>query len=309
VIIQRIIDEAVDFDLSTAFFLLGKHYINQADHDHAGKAMKASIQAARAHRNQSILGSALNVFGWIKTAQGKYRTAKSALDQALRVFERIGEKVGVGYVLSNLNELYRYQENYREGLMYIERSLDLQVQLGNQVGIAVALGDRGILLTLLGEYAAAAESLQHSLELSKAVDYKYGIIFAQTEIAYLRIIDRQFAAAAAMLGQALNACVLMQRKLQRLTICVYVVLLAVRMEGAGPDVLAFATTLASCIDASIARLAITLPNQAIHQSAINEVRDRLDKSRFAAAWAAGQAMDFEQVVAAALDWLAGPALA
>lgn len=132
------------------------------------------INAATAYRAAGLLDEAANHY-----------------DQALTIFERLGEK---GYplasLLNNMSQVYQALGRHRDALPLLERALTLLTPLdGVDAEIATTHTNLALSLIALGEHASARDHLKHALHLFEATngehDAHYGAaLSAQASLAY-----------------------------------------------------------------------------------------------------------------------------
>ncbi|MCB8967990.1 MAG: tetratricopeptide repeat protein [Ardenticatenaceae bacterium] len=74
---------------------------------------------------------------------GKYNTAVSYYEQALAIFQTIGNKESEAAALGNLGNVYYSWGEYDTAVSYFEQALAIFQTIGNKAGEAASLGNLG----------------------------------------------------------------------------------------------------------------------------------------------------------------------
>jgi len=100
---------------------------------------------------------------------GKYKTAQKTLKHALKIYEEIGNKLGMATALGNIGLVLMDLGEPQKALEYHQKALKIDEELGNKLGMAQDLGNIGLVLMDLGEPQKALEHFRMAKRL--AVEY------------------------------------------------------------------------------------------------------------------------------------------
>lgn len=142
--------------LSQAFEFKDKEWIGKA-YQHLGDAYQANNQldSALFSYNQAItyfhperskleIAKIWNEKGILMESQGLYTRAYQAYFLSLRLFEELGDKLGICNELVNIGLIHQYRKEYKLSDKYFQQSLKLAEELNYEGGIASALNNLGM---------------------------------------------------------------------------------------------------------------------------------------------------------------------
>jgi CHAT domain-containing protein len=142
----------------------------------------------------------------------RFKAALSYLQQALKIYQSIGDRNGEGNSLSNLGIIYHSLGNYTQAINYYQQSLEIVRVIGDQNGEARSLSNLGITYHSLGDYKQAINYNQQSLAIFRAIgnrngegsslnnlglaydslgEYKQAINYSQQSLAIFRAIGNR----------------------------------------------------------------------------------------------------------------------
>ena len=96
-------------------------------------------------------------------------------EQALRIYEEIGERSGVAKSLHNLGVAYRSLGEYNKAIDYYQQSLAIKKEIGDRSGVASSLSGLGIAYHSLGEYNKAIDYYHQSLAIDREIGDRSGV--------------------------------------------------------------------------------------------------------------------------------------
>jgi len=108
-------------------------------------------------------------FGSACRELGRFDEAAGHLQQALAIFQAIGDPLFEADTLCDLGELYLELDHLAEALGCLRESLEISRTIGNQQGEAAALYRLGMALRRTGEPGEAADMLARALSLFEAL--------------------------------------------------------------------------------------------------------------------------------------------
>lgn len=103
-----------------------------------------------------------------------YEEALAKFEQALLIYQEIGDKAGVGETLHNIGYVYYSKQEYPQSLAYFQQALSIQQELGNVVWEEINLkmirrvyDEQGTQLFERSQYREALEKFQQVLVIQK----------------------------------------------------------------------------------------------------------------------------------------------
>jgi predicted ATPase/DNA-binding SARP family transcriptional activator/Tfp pilus assembly protein PilF len=115
----------------------------------------------------SVFGKVLARQGTLYRHLGSYQQAKTALEQSLEIFERLGEQTEQVFCLINLADVIRSQGKYGEAAQLAQESLVLSRQIENPWGMARSLFLLGLVRYRTGDVDQAQALLEESLAIGR----------------------------------------------------------------------------------------------------------------------------------------------
>lgn len=100
---------------------------------------------------------------------GQWQGAIDDWQQALELYQSVGNQISASNLLINIGLAYRRQENYPEALRYFEQGLSLKRTLNDQGGEAAALTNIGIVYDLLSQYSLSLQFHRQSLAIAQRI--------------------------------------------------------------------------------------------------------------------------------------------
>lgn len=121
------------------------------------------------------VGDATNALGIAEYRLGRFDSALGRFEKALAIWEETGNKKNAATLLANIGTIHCQRSRWQEGLLYFQRSLEAQRQVANPKGEALALNNIGIVYQHLGRYADAVDVYLRALKIEEALDNRTGI--------------------------------------------------------------------------------------------------------------------------------------
>jgi predicted ATPase len=223
------------------------------------------------------------------------------LTEALARFRALGDPLWTAHTLLVLGSVYGHQGNPDPADDLFAEALALFRALGDQPGQARALNHLGERQRFQGHHAAAVELYRESLELAQGLGDRLGVAITSVNLAHIATQQGAFEQAACYYAEGL-------RLVQALG---YQLMGAEALEGratlagvaGAPLQAARLFGAAEALRAAIGT-PLTPAERGIYDPAVAQARDRVDPAAWAAAWAAGAALSWEQAIAEARQDLA-----
>ncbi len=151
----------------------------------------------------TVRANALLAVGIMATKQGDYPAARNLHEEALAAFRRMGDRVGIARVLSDLGTAAFDQGNYPEAQSLFEDTMAIRRELGDLSGIGTALINLGVLAYELGHHSRARVLGDEALAIQRAVGDQTLIAIASHNLGVLLCEEGDYPAAQAVLLEAL----------------------------------------------------------------------------------------------------------
>jgi tetratricopeptide (TPR) repeat protein len=200
-------------------------------------------------------------------SQGDYERASQCFADALPFYRQIGDKDGLAMVLAGLGDVTLRQGSYEGATELLEESLALRREVGDTWGIAASFGTLAWVALRQGDLKRATTLLAESLQLRRELGDVGGVGWCLEKLAEIALTTGQQKSAPRGVEDFRRAA---------------------RLFGASE-------ALRAPVNSKIA-----LVDQPEYERQVALIRDRLEKTTFAAAWAEGQAMAMDQAIEYAL---------
>jgi tetratricopeptide (TPR) repeat protein len=138
----------------TYFFKLQTHWTDWQ------LTQQLALRAARRARDRHATANALRSLGDVHTHLGRITRAVGELEQALALFEALGDRGGEARTLVNLGNAYREQGVFDEAIARFDRALQRFRTLGDRLGETNVLLEKGHMLREQGSFEEARALLE-----------------------------------------------------------------------------------------------------------------------------------------------------
>uniref|UniRef100_A0A8J7AEU0 CHAT domain-containing protein n=1 Tax=Desmonostoc muscorum LEGE 12446 TaxID=1828758 RepID=A0A8J7AEU0_DESMC len=162
--------------------------------------LTAQAQTTQEHRDEALR---LNELGLQQLNKGQFREALKTFEQALAIFQQIGDTAGEGTILNNIGVLYRNLGQYAKALEFYQQALAIRKQTSNTAGEGNTLNNIGAVYRNLGQYAKALEFYQQALAIAKQIGNTAGEGATLNNIGVVYSNLGQYAKALEFYQQAL----------------------------------------------------------------------------------------------------------
>jgi ATP/maltotriose-dependent transcriptional regulator MalT len=230
------------------------------------------------------------------TEQGQYELAHALLVESLALYQALGDKQRIGWVLYLLARvLFESQSDLAKATALAEQSLALQREVGAKLFIPEALRLLGEICLVQGEQTRARELAEESVAIFKEEGDEWGIALASIGLARILASQGERAAARALYQESLALLHKIGNK-AFIAAC----LEGLGAVGAGQGQPAWAARLWGAAEALRQHIGAPLPPvyRADYERSVAAARAHLGEKPFASAWAKGRTMTPEQALAA-----------
>lgn len=140
------------------------------------------LQLAEKTSQPKYKAKALNLIGVLHKNKGLYPSALNYFLQALKIFESINDKRGMGNCYANLGNIYYEQTVFEKALLYYKKSLKARQDAGDNNRIASSYGDLGNLYSAMGDYQSALKYHNIALKIRQQMGDKQGEAYCYNNI-------------------------------------------------------------------------------------------------------------------------------
>jgi predicted ATPase/ATP/maltotriose-dependent transcriptional regulator MalT len=267
----------------------GRRSMEQALSSRGRVAMSASARA-----------KALFVAGMMSNYQGDHLSAEPLVQESLRLFKELGDKVGEAYALSNAGYVALGQGRYQQAIAVIEEAAHLFLEEGEKWGAAIELGFLAVAWRNQGDHERAKRLAEQGLAISREIGERQATTSALYTLAILAQAESEDERARDLLEEGLK----LSAELGNEADVAHCLEGLASMYGAKGKIARAArlwgaeeTLLEKLEDAVYAYV----PDRALHRNQVAAARSQLDETAWTAAWTEGRAMSLEQAVEYALE--------
>jgi predicted ATPase/class 3 adenylate cyclase len=291
--------------IAASLYGIGKSAELYDDYETARSAYEESISIRRGLGIRGDIESSLDIAApfarlghWAGVRHGDWTLARSFYERCLTLRRELGDTMGVIFSLKDLGSVSMQQGDHASARPFFGEMLELQRKHGSKRGVASALVDVASAAWKQGDHAVARALYQESLEIWRALGnnlltastlFSLGDLTADAgEPGPAQAYFRQSLALRQELGerQGITQCL---ERLSRVA------------AGQGRWERAVQLRAASEALCEVIGAPWSASQRAESADRVTAARIALGEEAFAAAWAEGRAMSFEQAIAFALE--------
>lgn len=173
--------------------------------EQAQDLLQRSIDIYRGYEDNWRLAWTLSYLAYSLSALPDYRSeANRLLQESLTLYQTIGNKQGLGFVLNTLGYLAYQAGELNQAQQLLVESLALRREVGFPRGIAVSLANLGHVTAALGEYHTSQLYYRDSLRLATAINALPLTLSALTGLAACQIATKRDHRATELLTLVLH---------------------------------------------------------------------------------------------------------
>jgi predicted ATPase/Tfp pilus assembly protein PilF len=283
--------------LAISLRFLGNLALQRGEYAQARALYEESVRIARELGDKGVLAIPIAGLGELAWRQGDYAAARTFLEETVALRRETRDVYLAGFI-RDLGTVLCEQGDYGEAAVLFEESLAISRERGQKSIIAGSLAGLGVVARHQGDYEAARSLGEQSLAISKQSADRRGIARALALLGLVTQAQGDSAKARSCHAESLA----LWRELgedRYIAECLEGLAEVARAEGC-PERAARLVGAARAL-----RDAVGYPhapaNQLDDDRNIATIRAALGEEAFAAAWAAGRAMNLEEAVAFALE--------
>jgi non-specific serine/threonine protein kinase len=260
-----------------------------------GVAMTASARA-----------KALFVAGMMANYQGDHHAAEPLVEESLRLFEELEDRVGTAYALSNAGYVALGRGRYQQAIDVIEEAADLFLEEGEKWGAAIELGFLAVAWRNRGDHERAQRLAERALAICREIGERQATTSALYTLAILARTEGKDEHARNLFEEGLR----LSAELGNEADVAHCLEGLASMHGAEGKIVR-AARLWGAEEALLEKLEDAvytyLPDRALHRRQVAAARSQVDEAAWTAAWTEGRVMSLEQAVEYALESAPAPA--
>jgi len=198
---------------ATAIHNLGIIYSEQSDDEKAIEYFNKSIVVSKASGNKNEVAISLQAIAQIDIRKGNNTKALNQLYECLKIFEEVGDEIGIADVHLSIGDIAYLQRDYHKALEHHQKSLELYTKNKYDVAFSTINFKVGIDYNALKDYSKALKFLQKSIDLIESSDYGANTV-AYLNIAQIYIYQNKFDKAIDYATKGLAIAESMQNKVE-----------------------------------------------------------------------------------------------
>lgn len=149
-----------------------------------------------------VLGFTLEILGLGALFQQQLEEASNLLEEALRLWQRLGDSRHLAMTLSELAAVWTFRGDAARSIDLYRQSALISRELGDQYFQSWALFGEGLLRWQLGELELATALMAESIRLKRAIGERLGVAMPLEAMAWIAMSSNQVARAVRLLGGA-----------------------------------------------------------------------------------------------------------
>jgi predicted ATPase/DNA-binding CsgD family transcriptional regulator len=248
----------------------------------------------------SARAKALFVAGMMANYQGDHLSAEPLVQESLRLFKELEDKVGTAYALSNAGYVALGRGRYQQAIAVIEEAADLFLEEGEKWGAAIELGFLAVAWRNQGDHERAKRLAERALTISREIGERQAATSALYTLAILAQTDGEKERARKLFEEGLR----LSAELGNEADVAHCLEGLASMYGAEGKIVR-AARLWGAEEALLEKLEDAVysyvPDRALHRSQVAAARSQVDEEAWTAAWTEGRVMSLEHAVEYALE--------
>jgi ATP/maltotriose-dependent transcriptional regulator MalT len=274
--------------------------------DEGRRSMERALSArGSVSMTASARAKALFVGGMMSNYQGEHLSAEPLVQESLRLFKELGDKVGTAYALSNVGYVALGRGRYRQAIAVIEEAADRFLEVGEKWGAAIEFGFLAVAWRNQGDHERAKGLAERALTISREIGERQATTSALYTLAILAQAEGEDERAKDLFEEGLK----LSAELGNEADVAHCLEGLASMYGAEGKIVR-AARLWGAAEALLEKLEDAVytyvPDRALHRSRVAAASSQLDEAAWAAAWTEGRVMSPQQAVEYALEQESDP---
>jgi ATP/maltotriose-dependent transcriptional regulator MalT len=253
----------------------------------------------------SARAKALFVAGMMANYQGDHRSAEPLVEESLRLFRELEDKLGTAWALSNASFAALGQEEPQRAITLIEESVHLFLEVGEKWGAALQFCFLAVAWRDRGDHRRAKRLAERGLALSREVGERQALCAALYTLATLARTEHDHERARDLFEEGLKLSAELGNEAD-VAHCLEGLASIAGAEGRIAHAARLWGAEEALLEKSEAAVYTYVPDRSLHRSHVAAAHARLDEEAFEAAWEEGRALSLDQAVEYALERPATP---
>ncbi len=279
--------------LASALFYMGDIIRGIGDLKQARDTLEECVSICWSIPFPQQLNMALASLGRIMDIQGEHERARSILSEALAIAERIEDTWGLSYALLSLGTVNRYNKNYEEAIHYLELAREVSLKIGDRHAEGVILANLAILHNLKDDFIKSEQCAEQAFAVFQTIGDEVEQPFPLRTMGYAAIHAGNLVRARVLIQESLKG----NRALEDIPGQLACVVAVARCCFAERDVKQ-AVSLCALIETRMNTDNVKLlePDVKALQEVLTQGKQKLSKSAYETAYAAGKALQLEDEI-------------
>jgi signal transduction histidine kinase len=130
--------------------------------------------------------------GTIRYLKGEYEIAVVRFQNALDIFEELGDQCYIGRTCNEFSVYTRKQKQYEKALAYLDRSLQVCTECEDWTCVETSYNNRGVIYEMMGKYSASVSAYKKAESIAVANDNQIGLSYIYNNFAEVYRLKEQF---------------------------------------------------------------------------------------------------------------------
>lgn len=198
---------------ATALHNEGVIFSEQSNDEKAIEFFNKSIEVSKASGNKNEVAISLQAIAQIDIRKGNNTKALNQLYQCLKIFEEVGDEIGIADVHLSIGDICFYQKDYQKAIEHHEKSNQLYIKNKYEVAFSTINFKIGVDYYEIKEFTKSLKYLQKSIDLIENSDYGPNSV-AYLNISQIYIYQKQYDKALDYANKGLSIAENMQNKVE-----------------------------------------------------------------------------------------------
>lgn len=198
---------------ATALHNQGIIFSEQSDDDKAVEYFNRSIEISKKAGNKNEMAISLQAIAQIDIRKGNNTKALNQLYECLKIFEEVGDEIGIADVHLSIGDICFLQNDYHRAIEHHKKSHALYIKNKYEVALSTINFKIGVDYNALKDYPRALKYLQKSIDLIESSEYGVNSV-AYLNIAQIYIYQAKYDKALEYAMKGLKISESMQNKVE-----------------------------------------------------------------------------------------------
>ncbi|MCI0554164.1 MAG: tetratricopeptide repeat protein, partial [Anaerolineae bacterium] len=271
----------------------------QDDFGSARSLLEEALKIVQVVKDKKVTAFVLLWIGRVAYFQREHQTAYAFIEECLTIYQELQDQWGIAMAIYHLASFDAVQGHYQEAKEQFRKSLAIFQDLGDKLWAGHVLNGLGELARLKGDYERAGKFYAESIELHRQQRSRLAGVVPLLNLAWVSLHKGDHSKAKVLFNQVFK---LFKENGSQLGVGVCLLGFAGLLAVTGkPEMAAW---LFGALESSYESMELQERREFDHY--VSVVRGRLDEATFASALAKGRAMTLEQAIVYALEETASP---